>query len=1117
MDNSDDCHCPDPDSDTKDWGAPITSASSRMEEDVPFPTPASTSLATPQFTLELTPPPYDGMDDDVNIDDSFDENSFPLGSRGFAASDGSNAYRGEINVTSPSNAPTLHLNITRPSRNILQAQYTNTSQEHVPVSWSRYSALEMAAAHPSALASDTLQLDGGDGMSSCNAHHCDNCGCLMKVKYYDCRSCGVDGSYKLCVVCNSEHSCCTILNLIPDGRKDCPHVDQPYECFELCFTRRRRVAPGNSPIVLTETGSDSGWQAISNESNIGAGATQSCIHGLACTTCNTEHGGGGDDSATLRDRNEQRDDATTLRGRGFSSRRVSSKSGSEMGASYTRSHGGWEAQPSRQGGHRANLEGSDGRGHCGGYDSLGADAMPARDGAWGSPVLLQRDCDNVSAVQGGGWGSLSSLQCDGWGDARPVTGGVWGGATPPQERDDWSHTDASMAEGLGTTALHDRLGWQNAASAGNNGGGPPSGELAAAFRYLNIDPKHADRMTSRRILELYQAQKPDLGAIAAEKARLALGRIGVARDSWMLVDTYNESVDNTHGDATRSTTAQAWGSPSSVDATYGGPAFGKSTMEQDQHQLDQNIPLQLKDDFSRLLDEKRGTISAPPAAKSSMISPRTTSTGTAGLTQKLDFLHRCLLADTVSQKDRINAVNIVCQVADLIQPQQPDQASHHLTAVCGKCSDLAAITQLVFDLSAKLTSADDRLGSLTFHVHIEAKARASISDRYDKEFFRVGQDMTTTAIRIDGLHSEMHAKSANHHSELHALSAVNADSVTGMRVQLDTIETRLERCASTYASDQATQATQGEPQGEELRKAIKRLGAFDATISSLEDTSNAKADRLDAKFKMLEVALEEQDQSRVGMEQRRQAPGGTKFEDLKAMVVEHVGQLHQLAERLMRLEQPSGGSVKEQLAGLHATTTDIDIDVERANDRIGKLEMNVGEGLHDIRLVDLEMWVASLTEQADDRGANKTSARHSLEMATELKEIRLEMEALRLRRMDVDLREVNSRLDEGSETDKEILKRLERIERRSEELDASTAMHSLPPTNPSAAAPVEASGGDQVNTPSAPLFGATHDARHGQARQPAHAPSYEPSRRVNSKGYVKAEDWLWDNLWGERS
>lgn len=73
-------------------------------------------------------------------------------------------------------------------------------------------------------------------------------------------------------------------------------------------------------------------------------------------------------------------------------------------------------------------------------------------------------------------------------------------------------------------------------------------DLLAAYRYLNIQPGDANTLSDERIIELFQAQQPDLGAVAAEEARQALNKIGTARHSQLLVNTSRQSVD-TYEDA----------------------------------------------------------------------------------------------------------------------------------------------------------------------------------------------------------------------------------------------------------------------------------------------------------------------------------------------------------------------------------------------------------------------------------------------------------------------------------------------------------------------------------------------------------------------------------------
>ncbi|KAK4540902.1 hypothetical protein LTR36_008844 [Oleoguttula mirabilis] len=73
-------------------------------------------------------------------------------------------------------------------------------------------------------------------------------------------------------------------------------------------------------------------------------------------------------------------------------------------------------------------------------------------------------------------------------------------------------------------------------------------DLSAAYRFLNIPHADASNLSDERIIELFQAQQPDLGVIAAEEARQALNKIGTARQSQLLINASRQSVD-TYEDA----------------------------------------------------------------------------------------------------------------------------------------------------------------------------------------------------------------------------------------------------------------------------------------------------------------------------------------------------------------------------------------------------------------------------------------------------------------------------------------------------------------------------------------------------------------------------------------
>ncbi|KAK5130073.1 hypothetical protein LTR08_002506 [Meristemomyces frigidus] len=73
-------------------------------------------------------------------------------------------------------------------------------------------------------------------------------------------------------------------------------------------------------------------------------------------------------------------------------------------------------------------------------------------------------------------------------------------------------------------------------------------DLSAAYRFLNIHPPEAEVLSDERIVELFQAQQPDMGLTAAEEARQALNKIGTARRSQLLINASRQSVD-TYEDA----------------------------------------------------------------------------------------------------------------------------------------------------------------------------------------------------------------------------------------------------------------------------------------------------------------------------------------------------------------------------------------------------------------------------------------------------------------------------------------------------------------------------------------------------------------------------------------
>lgn len=73
-------------------------------------------------------------------------------------------------------------------------------------------------------------------------------------------------------------------------------------------------------------------------------------------------------------------------------------------------------------------------------------------------------------------------------------------------------------------------------------------DVIAAYRFFNIQPSDAANIDNARIIEIFQAQQPDLGAAAQEDARAHLYKLGVARQSSLLINASRQSVD-TYADA----------------------------------------------------------------------------------------------------------------------------------------------------------------------------------------------------------------------------------------------------------------------------------------------------------------------------------------------------------------------------------------------------------------------------------------------------------------------------------------------------------------------------------------------------------------------------------------
>ena len=73
-------------------------------------------------------------------------------------------------------------------------------------------------------------------------------------------------------------------------------------------------------------------------------------------------------------------------------------------------------------------------------------------------------------------------------------------------------------------------------------------DLRAAYRFLNIQLRDASDVSDARVVELFQAQQPDLGVAAQEEARSHLYKIGVSRNSTLIINASRQSVE-TYEDA----------------------------------------------------------------------------------------------------------------------------------------------------------------------------------------------------------------------------------------------------------------------------------------------------------------------------------------------------------------------------------------------------------------------------------------------------------------------------------------------------------------------------------------------------------------------------------------
>ncbi|KAK5137368.1 hypothetical protein LTR08_008946 [Meristemomyces frigidus] len=223
------------------------------------------------------------------------------------------------------------------------------------------------------------------------------------------------------------------------------------------------------------------------------------------------------------------------------------------------------------------------------------------------------------------------------------------------------------------------------------------------------------------------------------------------------------------------------------------------------------------------------------------------------------FVLRCLMADSLSQADRYKAIEIVCGSARMLQMLQLVnlRSSQLLDSSNGAYeSDLA--------LTAKLTSIESSLSSLMSHQQNETNARSSMSDKVNKELSRVGQDITATVQRVDGVYTELQAEVVARRKEMLAqalkgttLSGLEADIeslrietqaqalaiselVTGNKKQVGTLVEQLSDIKATQAEEQSKRAKLSELVSGRITLLSNTLNTRNSTLAGLMQTFDAE-------------------------------------------------------------------------------------------------------------------------------------------------------------------------------------------------------------------------------------------------------------------------------------
>ena len=355
--------------------------------------------------------------------------------------------------------------------------------------------------------------------------------------------------------------------------------------------------------------------------------------------------------------------------------------------------------------------------------------------------------------------------------------------------------------------------------------------------------------------------------------------------------------------------------------------------------------------------------------------------------ERVKFLKGCLEGSGIEARDRIEALSIVeelhsdgvCSAVNTSKvAPKPNPSTHRVDDVdkvlCCEQSQAQVAT-----LTEKLALMEERLSSVTALCQNEAKVRASMSDLYDKEFFRVGQDMAYTSSRIDRVpvdaqNAAVTAKADDDESDSESggdMADASAKPQSELAEEVKELEKSLSCLSERFEASLSVCDTKATNAQDLLEARIQKLSSelADLVISTNKGTADITAvqsshdcdiQNVRTEIRELKIQLQAQNGKREEMEGRLQSGTGENIAKLQSMKTDLESQYKAIDRRLTLTEEEIPTDISDQLAELRAMTTDYDSHFDRISSRIAQLEKDVGDGLNDSRLIDAEFQIEDL-------------------------------------------------------------------------------------------------------------------------------------------------------------